>query len=465
MGNIRMSNPDPRDINYLRKLIASGQLSDQDLSAGTLSGTESAPIPPADPPSNALADMRANPDSYQLGGKLPTSNDENLMKAVPGAGFQGLKSGQGVVQATNPDGTAGPVIRLDFSKQVEESKKPKRGQVFGVGGGVVDDLGDADIPREGIIDYSRNGINIPGLGSGKYGKDGNAYGTFSDGTPWKAVLGYDREATQAAQDRRMKLAQFDLAQKHGQAQIEKLQADTDLTNSKPTEKAPSGFQFKADGQGLEPIPGGPADFKQQGVFNADTATLQSSMADLDRLATSANTILKNEKGLEGITGIQGAFPNIPGSAAANAQADLGSLKAQVGFGVLQAMRNASKTGGALGNVSDAEGKRLEAALGSLEKAQDLKQFKERLQGIVDFSTQAKERLFNAYNMKYNPVTQAGGLGARQANPDVSRQTNGNLSGMSLGSNAILDEARNAIAKGASKELVNKRLQEKGLGPL
>lgn len=164
-------------------------------------------------------------------------------------------------------------------------------------------------------------------------------------------------------------------------------------------KPPAGYRFKSDGD-LEAIPGGPADLKLQGALNQDTMALQSSTAELDRLAQSAN-MLKNHPGLKGITGLRGAIPNVPGSDAANAEAQLATLKSQIGFGVLQAMRNASKTGGALGSVSDAEGKRLEANLAALDKAQSYDQMKQSLDAILKFTDDAKTRLSDAYNMKHD----------------------------------------------------------------
>ena len=163
-------------------------------------------------------------------------------------------------------------------------------------------------------------------------------------------------------------------------------------------KTPTGYRRSLDGN-LEPIPGGPADTKLQGVLNQDTAMLQNSNAGFDRLATTANEIL-NHPGLTGITGIRGKVPDVPGTDAANARALLNTLKSQVGFGVLQEMRNNSKTGGALGAVSDAEGKRLENNLAALDTTQDIGQFKKQLQAIVDYATGAKDRLRDAFNMKH-----------------------------------------------------------------
>ncbi len=170
-------------------------------------------------------------------------------------------------------------------------------------------------------------------------------------------------------------------------------------------RPPPGYRPTPDGN-LEAIPGGPADLKQQGVLNQDTAALTGGINSFDRLATAANEALKHP-GLAGITGLRGALPNIPGSDAADAQAKLNTLKSQVGFGVLQDMRNNSKTGGALGAVSDAEGKRLEANLAALENAQSETQMRDSLQKIVDYSAGAKDRLRGAYNLKHGDKAPAG----------------------------------------------------------
>lgn len=163
-------------------------------------------------------------------------------------------------------------------------------------------------------------------------------------------------------------------------------------------KAPPGYRFKPD-RSLEAIPGGPADTKLQGALNTDTASLSTSNANFDRLATAANEVMRHP-GLGGITGLQGAFPNVPGGAAANAKAKLETLKAQVGFGVLQELRNASKTGGALGQVTEKEHVLLQNALAALDQAQDEPQMKESLQKIIDYTAGAKVRLQQAYNMRH-----------------------------------------------------------------
>lgn len=188
-------------------------------------------------------------------------------------------------------------------------------------------------------------------------------------------------------------AESSAAQRELQAQIAQLRAE-----NAGKDKPPAGYRPTAGGN-LEAIPGGPADQKIQGAFNADTAQLTGSIAGFDRLASAANQLL-GHPGLDGITGPWGTLPNFPGGNAADAQALLNNLKSQVGFGVLQDMRNSSKTGGALGSVSDAEGKRLEANLAALDKAQSLDQFKKSLGQILDYTEKAKDRMREAFNMKH-----------------------------------------------------------------
>lgn len=177
-------------------------------------------------------------------------------------------------------------------------------------------------------------------------------------------------------------------------------------------KPPSGYRATAEGN-LEAIPGGPADLKIQGQFNQDTSNLNESLSNMDRLASEANAI-KEHPGLGGITGLRGVVPNIPGGQAANAQARLDTLKSQVAFGVLQNMRNNSKTGGALGQVSNIEEKMLMDNLAGLGRAQSKEEYQGALQRIVDYTEGAKERLRAAYNTKHgSKQPNSGGWSIRQ----------------------------------------------------
>ena len=129
------------------------------------------------------------------------------------------------------------------------------------------------------------------------------------------------------------------------------------------------------------------------------AALDSSVSTLTRLRDVATSI-KNNPALTRITGLPGMLPNIPGGAAANLQAKLNTLKAQVGFGALQAMREASKTGGALGSVSDAEGIRLENSLTALDRAQDAPSFQQAMGDVIKYTNEAIGRMNAAYKQDY-----------------------------------------------------------------
>lgn len=74
---------------------------------------------------------------------------------------------------------------------------------------------------------------------------------------------------------------------------------------------------------------------------------------------------------------------LPGSDAADFAADLDYLVSNVAFNALQAMRDASKTGGALGQVSERELALLGATLGALKTKQSPENFKKNLNIIKE----------------------------------------------------------------------------------
>jgi len=138
---------------------------------------------------------------------------------------------------------------------------------------------------------------------------------------------------------------------------------------------------------------------------------------MDRLALAANQLLLHP-GLKGITGITGALPVIPGTDRADATAILLNLKSQVGFSVLQELRTQSKTGGALGQVSDKENELLQENLAALDQAQTFKQFQESLKQIIKFTENAKERARKAIEETGGKRTlmKKGKLGSGSLNP-------------------------------------------------
>lgn len=82
------------------------------------------------------------------------------------------------------------------------------------------------------------------------------------------------------------------------------------------------------------------------------------------------------------TGVIGqALSNVAGTDATSLRAKLDTIKSGVGFKRLSDMREASKTGGALGNVSDNELRQLNASVGSLDPNQKPSELKKTLETI------------------------------------------------------------------------------------
>jgi hypothetical protein len=130
----------------------------------------------------------------------------------------------------------------------------------------------------------------------------------------------------------------------------------------------------------DPIPPGtrPYDKKAEGqAAKAEQANQDKLMSanlvleDIGRAKVLADKPLAVGFGAESIS-------NIAGTPAGDLSKMLEGIKANIGFDKLQAMRAASPTGGALGQVSDFENRMLQATLGSLMQSQSPKQFKETL---------------------------------------------------------------------------------------
>ncbi|HCR0680676.1 TPA: phage DNA ejection protein [Klebsiella aerogenes] len=110
-------------------------------------------------------------------------------------------------------------------------------------------------------------------------------------------------------------------------------------------------------------------------------TLTTSMGTLNDILSSPS--------LKSITGIRGAIPNIPGSAAADVQARLDTFKSQAFLSAVSAMKG-------MGALSDAEGKTLDAAVGSLQNSQSEDAFKRNGKIIMDMYNQKRNDAVSKY---------------------------------------------------------------------
>ena len=122
--------------------------------------------------------------------------------------------------------------------------------------------------------------------------------------------------------------------------------------------------------------------------------------------------MANSKGLEGITGlIGGRTPAITKEARA-AEALYNSIVARGGFNELQNIRNSSPTGGALGNVSNAEGQNLRDAYAPLKLTQNASDLKGQLLKAAQETRASVGRIKETFDMTYEYKTQGGQQGGQ-----------------------------------------------------
>jgi hypothetical protein len=133
--------------------------------------------------------------------------------------------------------------------------------------------------------------------------------------------------------------------------------------------------------------------KANSAFNAATRDISSLVNDLETL--------KNHPGLPAITGgVQGRLPSVSKDATA-AQALLDKILAKGQFRSLQQLRDNSPTGGAVGNVSDAEGKALRDSFGALSQTQQDEDFRSQIDSVISDLQFAGRNINDAFNETYS----------------------------------------------------------------
>jgi hypothetical protein len=110
--------------------------------------------------------------------------------------------------------------------------------------------------------------------------------------------------------------------------------------------------------------------------------------------------LRDHPGLSQITGIvAGRIPAVTSEGRA-AQALYDKVVAKGGFQALQDLRDATKTGGALGNISNQEGSQLKASFAAIDRRQEAKDVKAAIDEAIGNVQGAKTRMREAYDATY-----------------------------------------------------------------
>jgi len=153
-------------------------------------------------------------------------------------------------------------------------------------------------------------------------------------------------------------------------------------------------------------PAGPEGALPQKEIDKREATYPKVTAVLRGFETNADTLidkltrLRDNPGLSGITGLVfGRTPAITPEAR-DALAELDTILARGGFAELAAMRQASPTGGALGNISNKEVEFLRSAFGSLDRVQDTETFKKKINDVIKQLQTSKRNVLEEYENTY-----------------------------------------------------------------
>ena len=132
--------------------------------------------------------------------------------------------------------------------------------------------------------------------------------------------------------------------------------------------------------GMDPEKAAEKAYEQVADNKKDAQSVRDQVVGNEIAITRIDTILDNLTTFDtGLTGVISSW--IPTTDAYDISANLDTIKAIVGFAKLQAMRNASKTGGALGQVSEMENKLLQSVLGSMSLGQSREQFVANLKSV------------------------------------------------------------------------------------
>jgi len=140
--------------------------------------------------------------------------------------------------------------------------------------------------------------------------------------------------------------------------------------------------------------------KREAAYPQATSAISSFETKADSFIKDIEK-LRDSPGLSEITGFAaGRIPGITANGRA-AQALYDKIVAKGGFQALQDLRDASKTGGALGNVSNQEGKQLTASFAAIDRRQDAKDVRAALDQAIGDIQGSKTRLKEAYDMTYS----------------------------------------------------------------
>jgi hypothetical protein len=143
--------------------------------------------------------------------------------------------------------------------------------------------------------------------------------------------------------------------------------------------------------------------KREAALPQATAAIKGIESKSDALLKDLKA-LRDDPGLEQITGMIYGRTGSVSREGSRAQALYDKIVAKGGFEMLQQMRETSKTGGALGNISNQEGQQLKAAFGALDRRQNTADVRSAIDQIIGDVEGARTRSREAYDSTYSYKT-------------------------------------------------------------
>jgi hypothetical protein len=135
--------------------------------------------------------------------------------------------------------------------------------------------------------------------------------------------------------------------------------------------------------------------------------LKTTVTALDQDIADVKALLKDRTGLAAITGTFNAMtPDIMRDAT-RAAARYDKITAGAGFTALSDLKAASPTGGALGNVSNDEGRRLRDSVATFSRKQNTQDFADGLERYLVDLEMSRENVLSAYDETYSYREDAG----------------------------------------------------------
>jgi hypothetical protein len=172
---------------------------------------------------------------------------------------------------------------------------------------------------------------------------------------------------------------------------------------------PAGYRMTPEGT-LEAIPGGPTTTpiapkelqKREAAYPQAKSSLSGYESKADKFIRDIDELLENKEGLNEITGYLAG--RVEWSAispkAREALAKYNQITAKGGFQALQDIREMSKTGGALGSVSNQEGKQLIASFAAIDRRQEADSVRAVLEQLKNDIEGSKARIRETFDETY-----------------------------------------------------------------